>query len=594
MKRLLLLLLLLPVCIFGVKVQVSVNKYTISTNDRLTISLKISDSSPISVSEPAPPVIKLFSFRNMTNSSSSSINLIGMKKIAEYSSTYNYIFIPTQVGSTTIPSISVRVNNRKYQTKPIAISVVKGSSSGNSQSQSSPAFPTPDPFGFNDFDSWDRTRVMDGNTMLVALPDRQFVYRGFPAIVSYYLYTDEMVRSFNLDDEKDFEGYGKSTYEQPTMLNYEDVRHNGKNYKRALIKRLAIMPNMEGTLQAPQMQGVARLYNFGYLNKSLASTGGSIVVRPLPKSGVPAGFSGAVGNFKISHSLSKTEVALGEAISFSLKIQGRGNFNQFSSPMFASGSGFQVSSPVVMDNLNAGIEGTRTYYYTLIPQSRGQLKMPELPFAWFDNDAGEYRQYTIPLQQIEVKAANVLSYLNRMWEPQAPRSMHPKISRKHYPNYVAYASQVWYWILVAFVLACCIGISVMAYNARLQRKSPQLYAKKQARKVMQKYMKQATAAAQSLSPEFYPIAEKALFNYLSTRYAIAGHLSTTEKLDALAMRNLPLELLQDLNSFVTHCQEARYMPEADRAINLQQDLQMLQGIVASFSRLHYKNGSTGE
>lgn len=107
-------------------------------------------------------------------------------------------------------------------------------------------------------------------------------------------------------------------------------------------------------------------------------------------------------------------------------------------------------------------------------------------------------------------------------------------------------------------------------------------------------MKQATAAAQSLSPEFYPIAEKALFNYLSTRYAIAGHLSTTEKLDALAMHNLPLELLQDLNSFVTHCQEARYMPEADRAINLQQDLQMLQGIVASFSRLHYKNGSTGE
>lgn len=594
MKRLLLLLLLLPVFLFGAKVQVSVNKYTISTNDRLTLSLKISDTSPINVSEPSPPVIKLFSFRNMTNSSSSSVSLQGFQRVAEYTNTYNYIYIPTQTGNTIIPAFSVKVNNREYQTKPIEIQVVKGTASGSGQSQSSPAFPIPDPFGLNDFDTWERSGIMNGNTMLLALPDRQFVYRGFPAIVSYYLYTDEMVRSFNLDDEKDFEGYGKSTYEQPTMLNYEDVRHNGKNYKRALIKRLAIMPNMEGTLQAPQMRGVARLYNFGYMNKSLSSSGSSIVVRPLPKSGVPAGFSGAVGNFKISHSLSKTDVALGEALSFSLKIQGRGNFNQFSSPMFASGSGFQVSSPVVMDNLNAGIEGTRTYYYTLIPQSRGQYKLPDLPFAWFDNDAGEYRSYSMPEQQIEVKAANVLSYLNRMWESQTPRSMHPKISRKHYPNYVAYATQAWYWILVSIILAGCIGISVMAYNAKLQRKSPRLYAQKQARHVMQKYMKQATAAAQSLSPEFYPIAEKALFNYLGTRYTIAGHLSTTEKLDALSLHNLPPELLQDLRSFVNHCQEARFLPEADRAINLQQDLQMLQGIVAGFSRLRSKNGSPGE
>ncbi|PKN72763.1 MAG: hypothetical protein CVU50_06285 [Candidatus Cloacimonetes bacterium HGW-Cloacimonetes-3] len=577
--------MLLPLMLGGVKVDVSVNKYVVSINDQLTLTLRISDSSRLNISEPPAPAVNLFSFRNMTSSSSSSVSIQGGKMVSVYSHNYSYIYFPQKEGQTSIPSFTVRVNNQDYKTRPIDISIIASTTNSTQPRQSSPAFPGRDPFGFTIPNDWNGDSSTSGNTMLIALPENQYVYQGFPAVVSYYLYTDEMVRSFNLEDEKDYEGYGKSTFEQPTMLNYEEVRYQGRNYKRALIKRLAIIPNKDGNLQAPQMQGIARLYNFGYLNKDLKSSGGAIVVRPLPREKQPAGFSGAVGNFKVSHSVSKTELALGEALTFTLKIQGRGNYNRFSAPVFIAGKGFQASSAVVMDNLNAGIDGTRTYYYTLIPQTKGELRLPELPFAWFDHDQGEFRSFVMPEQVIQVKAANVLSYLNRIWEPQSPRTMHPRLKRDKYPVYKAYPSQAWYWVPVLLIVIFCLLISVLSYNVKLKRKSPELYAQRQAGRILQRYMKHATVAAENLSTEFYPLAEKALFDYLATKYKLANHLSTEEKISNLREKSIPLELIAEMQSFLQSCQQARFMPEADRAINLREDLELLQRIIAGFSRI---------
>ncbi len=584
MKNALLCLFFFPLLLMGVKVDVSVNKYNISTNDQLTISLKISDSSRLNISEPAAPVIKLFSFRNMTSSSSSSISVINGSQVSEFTRLFSYVYLPQKVGKTQIPSITVKVNGKDYRTKAIDISIIAGTGTAPQQKSLSPSSPSFDPFSMGLPDYWGGEGLNAGNTMLLAEPEVQNVYQGYPAVVSYYLYTDEMVRSFNLEAEEDYEGYGKSTFEQPTMLNYEEARYNGKAYKRALIKRLAIIPNSSGRLQAPVLKGVARLYSVGYLNKTLASSGGQIVVRPLPRENMPPEYSGAVGNFKVSHSVSKKDLALGETLTFSLKLLGRGNYNRFAAPGFTQGKGFQVSSPIVMDNLKAGIEGSRTYYYTLIPQSKGKLTLPELKFVWFDNESATYKTYALPETVIEVKAANVLSYLNRFLEPTAPSSMNPKLSRVKYPVYKPYTARIWYWLFVLIALGTAAYICVKAWDAKLKHNFPELYARKQAAKLLNKYLRQATEAAQKLSPEFYPISEKALFDFLVTRFNLANHLSVEEKLSALEYKKISPELIEQVRAFLQRCQQARYMPEADRAVNLHDDLQLLKHIIHGFSR----------
>ncbi|MDY0152588.1 MAG: BatD family protein [Candidatus Cloacimonas sp.] len=583
MKKLLFLMCLFPLVLSALKIDVSVNKYTLTTIDQLELTLKISDGRRLNVSEPQPPQVPLFTFRNVTSSSFNSTSLFRTKLSTEYTQSYTFIYIPQKPGKTTIPSFSVQVNNRDYATRAMDITIEK--SVNQARGQSSPATPFRDPFGFAEPDYLSDRNFTGGNTLLLAMPAKQYVYRGFPAVVSYYLYTDEMVRSFNLDDEHDFSGYGKSTYEQPSMLNFENASMEGKSYKRTLIKRLALIPNQEGILQAPQLQGVARLYNFGYLNKSLLSSKCEINVRPLPDAKIPAGFNGAVGNFKLSHKLSEREIALGEALTLTLKIQGRGNFNQFLAPKFASGTGFQISSPMVVDNLQSGIEGTRTYYYTLIPQDKGELKLPELSFVWFGNDAGAFETYTLPPLVVTVKSARVLSYLNRLWEPRLPREMLPKISKNKYQPYVSVGRQPWYWLIVIIILVLVTIGALVALDKKLRQRDPKAYAQKKAEHILNKYMKQSTEAARNLSAEFYPLAEKALFTYLDAKYKLPNRLSNDDKISALRELNIPLHLVEEIQGFLQHCQAARFMPETDRILNLQEDLSLLRAIVGSFSRL---------
>jgi len=49
------------------------------------------------------------------------------------------------------------------------------------------------------------------------------------------------------------------------------------------------------------------------------------------------------------------------------------------------------------------------------------------------------------------------------------------------------------------------------------------------------------------------------------------------------------ELLRELQSFLEICISARYRPEADRAINLQEDLQKARNLINAFVRLNRKN-----
>jgi len=583
MKKVLFFLLLFPLMLSALKIDVTVNKNTISMNEQLELTLKIANDNRLKVEEPTPPSVPLFSFRNLTSSSSSSVVLEGTRLISEFSETYRFIYFPLKTGKTTIPSFKVKVNGHYYPTRAISLEVIAGTK--KTPAQSSPPVQGFGSFGFDDSDFWGNNDKWAGDTFILALPEEQKVYRGFPAIVSYYLYTDETVGSFNLENEIDSDGYGKSTYEQPTMLNYEEVFFQGKQYKRALIKSLAIISNREGRLQSPILEGYARLYGFGLLNKNLQSKGGIINVLPLPANNVPPSFGGAVGNFKLSYSLSDKEISLGETITFTLKIEGRGNFNQFSAPQFVSRKGFQVSSPMVIDNLKAGIEGTRTYYYTLIPQDKGVYELPELTFSWFDNDSGSYKLYRSPKEKIKVSSAKVLSYFSRLKQSRNPKAMLPKIEKNSYPAYVPYVKQPWYWILMLLIVGVTIAVSIVAWESKMKRDNPERYASLKAEKVLLHYLKPATTAARNLSPDFYPLAEKALFEYLASKYKLSNHLSTQEKLQALNEKNIPDWLLQELEVFLAHSQAARFLPETDRAVNLEEDLNRIRKIFTGFSRL---------
>lgn len=582
MKRLyLFLLLLFPLILSALSVSASVNLSELTLSDRLEYTIQISSDSSLKLTEPSVPRIPNFSFITMRSSQSSSSVLSGMKLTTQHSRSFTYHYYPNKEGETTIPAQSITIGNKVYNTEPITVKVVKSSSSASRQSS-----PAPSPS--LDFDDpllpWRSGTKPSGETRIIAIAESKSIYKGEPLIIAYYLYTDQMVRSFTLEEEEDFPGYGKAIYEQPKTLEYNSASYQGKRYQRALIKKLVIMANETGELMAPILYGNARIYEFGYLSERIRSNPLSIEVKPLPKDNVPENFTGAVGNFEIKGELEEREVSLDGALSFGLRISGRGNFNQFTHPEFPP-SLAHISAPLAMDKLNAGIEGSRTLYYTIVPKEKGIYTLPSLSFCWFDPSTGKYKTYNSKEIEIKVKSSNVISNFSRLIEADKSPGIKPLLPRSAYPPYRLWFVSLWYW--VAFGLFILLFAFALYYSLKRQKElaDPSLQAGKMANKVLKRYLAESLGLAKNEDIDFYTKAEAGLINYLSDRYKIPKGLSSLEKIEALSDKGIPTSLLVATENFLVICIEKRFNPDSRHSSRLAEDYLELRRIVLAYTSL---------
>ena len=594
MKRLILvfLALLMALSLFGAgyRVNASVNKLRLSLNEQLNYTIRIVGDSPVRVADPEPPVIKGMVYRNMLTRSSSSMSLFGSRGGSEFYSEYTYVFLPSQTGKFTIPSQKVSVGGKTYVTQSFVVEVVQGA--GGASPVPAPSVPPSpfDPYSWGDEDFWQEQSRPLGDVALVSIPSSGSVYKAEPVIVSYYLYSTQAVGSFQLEAEDDFPGYGKEVYFQPSQLDYQRVTYKGRQYLRALIKQLVLSPNTVGEIQVPRLSGSARVYDYGYQSRALRSEPSSVRIMPLPGIIPPASFTGAVGKLSVSHSISPRSVKVGDAITYKLIIEGRANFHQFTAPQFPKGDGIQVSTPQITDNLNGGVDGKRTVFYTIIPDKEGKLTLPELEFSWFDSSTGKYQTFKGEPAVIEVKPGNVLSYFSDMLGSDDPHELKPLSGKSRYHRYILFPKTVWWWLAVIVLLAG-IGVSgSIAWEASLRSRDPRRYATITSRRILAKYFREAQLAAQNLSGDFYTLAENGLMEFLARKYKLSGRLSNAEKLSLLQGMNLPGELLESLSLFIARCQEARYMPGGRDASSINDDLSKLESIVREFIRLNKTEG----
>lgn len=581
-KRHLLLLLALA-CLASlsaqnVTVSSSLRRGTISLSDQLQLDLEIVSDAKLDLPTPAAPKLPEFSYRNVLSSSSMQSYMINGVQTSRYTLSFTYIYLPQKVGSFRIPGFRIRIAGRDHNTPELRVEVEDSAPMPPQQQYNyDPYF---DPFG----EAYpDRSRSQ-GETVLLCLPESQNLWLGEPVVVSYYLYTNQQIDSFFTEAEQDYPGYGKSVYEQPQNLVYEDVRYKERRFRRALIKSSVIYPQKAGRLQLPTLTGKIQFYGYySYLNRVVDSSTAHVNVKSLPE-GKPAGFTGAVGKFSASQSYSESKLTLGEALTCTIQIYGRGNFSQFTAPEFPQLQNFQISEPSLDDRLRNPIEGTRQIVYTLLPRETGEYELPGVSFSWFDTASGSYQSLTVPRQTLQVQQGSLLSGFSGLLEKEKPKSLKPLLDRRYYPNFRAYGTRPWYWSILLAMLLSLIVSGFMAHNIRLSRDDPEAYEQKTAGRVLNKYLREASAAARGLSQDFYPLAESGLTQFLAKKYGVSRSLGTEELLQALREKDLPPELIEQLEDFLLLCQKARYMPGGAEATALDQALLKLRSLVQAFSR----------
>jgi hypothetical protein len=116
----------------------------------------------------------------------------------------------------------------------------------------------------------------------------------------------------------------------------------------------------------------------------------ALEVKPLPPNAPPS-FSGAIGNFTMTTDAMPKSVQVGDPITVTSAISGRGNFDRVNAPVVEDERGwhkYPPSSKFKQDD-EVGLSGTKTFETVLSPNEKKET-VPVLAFSYFDPAKEQY------------------------------------------------------------------------------------------------------------------------------------------------------------------------------------------------------------
>lgn len=121
----------------------------------------------------------------------------------------------------------------------------------------------------------------------------------------------------------------------------------------------------------------------------------TIKVIPLPEYGKPAGSSGLVGLFSINGILSKNRVVVGDPVTLTITLKGKGNLYEPAKPAFPEiidCRTYHDRPSVKIDRTSKGISGVQTHKMAIIPIKSGLYTIDPVSVRFFDPKKRKYRE----------------------------------------------------------------------------------------------------------------------------------------------------------------------------------------------------------
>ncbi|MEO7166427.1 MAG: BatD family protein, partial [Chthoniobacterales bacterium] len=116
----------------------------------------------------------------------------------------------------------------------------------------------------------------------------------------------------------------------------------------------------------------------------LTSNPVTLEVKPLPPK-APASFSGAVGHYSLATEVKPKTAQVGDPLTVTARISGRGNFDRVSAPVLEDARGWHTYPPGsnFKKDDDLGISGTKTFEMVLTP-NEPKKAVPPVLFSFFD------------------------------------------------------------------------------------------------------------------------------------------------------------------------------------------------------------------
>lgn len=555
--RLVAVLFLLPVTSARATIfSVSLDHDTILLGDSATLSLKFEDGQPQGTPQlPEIPGLQIsyigpasaFSFVNGRTSSTV---------------THSYAVKPTQVGEFTIPALTVKFGSETLTSEAVMFKVIRA------------ATPTPG----------SEAEQQALALLRVVLPKKE-IFAGETIVVEEHLLVRAGVQKIaNLElpelqfpgctTAKPIQGQNRQTVIGNTTFTLVPFYVPVTAMKTGPIKIgpidgavVAILPSRQRDVFDP-----FGVFNSGVQQRvAISAPEQTLSVLPLPETGKPANFTGAVGSYQMAVSAGPTNVGVGDPITLRVQIAGRGALDAFTLPEQAWKE-FKTYPPTVKTETTGdlGLDGTKTFEQVVVPQNTEIKELPAFEFTYFDPEKRTYqtlRQASLPIivrpsgSTPTPTLATTGGAAKNEKASQDIVHIKPRLGRvSRVP--VAWVTEPAFFALQGLPVLALIGAALwrqrndaLANNPRLRRQ------RAVAQTIRDGLVQLRNLAAGQKSDEFFATVFRLMQEQIGERLDMPASAITEAVVDEkLRARGLSSEAAESLHELFQRCNLARYAP----------------------------------
>ena len=515
-----------------------------------------------------------------SRSEQSSVQSINGKTTSTSRITFTYILMANAEGEYTIPGASITADGNQMISNSVNIKVLPRDNAASSQ-------------GGGNVSANGRGKAIANNDLFItATVNKTNVYEQEAFLLTYKIYTAVDLRMFENVKLPDFKGFHSQEVELPNNRRWGLEHYKGRNYQTTIYRQFVLFPQQPGKLTIEPARfdaSIAQMLevddpfeaffnggnNYVEIKKTLMTPRLEINVKPLP-TGKPANFSGGVGEFELSSSVSTTQVKTNDAVTLKVVISGTGNLKLLSDPTIEFPADFEVYDPKV-DNksrlTNEGLSGSKVIEYLVIPRTAGIYKIPSVKFSYFDIKSRSYKtlsteEYTINVDKGEGNAQQVISNFTNKEDLKVLnedirfiKQGDVELTKKG--EFFYGTTNYWmFYIIPAFIFI----VFFIIYRKRIAANSNIAHMRtKKANKVAVKRLKLAgKLLSENKKNEFYDEVLKALWGYISDKLNIPlSRLSKDNVEEELQNYGVKEELIQEFIAALNNCEFARFAPGND-------------------------------
>lgn len=523
-------------------------------------------------------------------STASSFSFVNGKRTSTYQKTFTYTYSATKEGTYTIGAATVDIKGRKYRSNGLKITVVR---------EQEPQAATTSSRTNDDSSRPQRTQTAQSAPSIFMRTEvnKTHAHEQEPVTLCYKLYFVGVndVQLAGVTKMPDFDGFLKQESDLEQLESHVET-YNGRQYNVAVVYKNQLYPQHSGDITitpahfevvytTPGAERDPFGQMFGYQeHKTLKAPAVTIHVDALPQEDRPKSFSGGVGHFTMTPSISSTELNTNEPITLKLDISGSGNMKLIKTPDVKWPEGFESYDPKVSNSYqttDSGMSGTKSIEYMAIPREPGDYTLPPVTLTYYDSEAGAYKTLTTPSYQLHInrgqqrKDTEVSDYSQEDIKQLATdvRYIHTNDLPALEPNSaMPPAIQVgsfgwWLCYLIPFIIAIIVLIAMRRYIQANADLTQVRYRK--ANKVAQKRLRNAKKLMdENQTGAFYEEIERAAMSYLSDRLTIpTAELNKETISQILAQKNVPEPLIKETEQVLSTAEFARYAPSMNQDMN---------------------------